>query len=384
MRTHRTLVLACTLAAGLAATACKSAHRAPTAARPLAVIQDVDVAYAGELHDDLAQHAYQLDMLRAMTAAAKRDGTPMLLGMEMFQRPFQKHLDDYVAGRIPEREMLRRTQYFERWRYDHTMYAPLWQFCRENGVRVVALNADRDITRAVSRGGGLDALDARQRAQIADEIDLSVEAHRKRIMAVFQGGAHPMPEDALQGMYEAMTVWDETMAESAAEALTAAGPGARMLVIAGSQHIQEFTGIPDRVSRRLPDASRAVVVLRTVGRDGPEGEPADAELGDLVVRLQPVEAEPPTRLGVNLRNEPVPEGLLITGVADDSNASRAGLLPGDVIQWVGDARITDMTDLRYRLDRTPIGTTATVRVLRDGRPLAVEITFEPPPPPPEA
>ena len=379
MRARTFLALAGAVAA--AAAGCRT-HAGDVAAAPLTALRSVDVTYAGEAHDQLAHHAYELRMLQELTAAGQRDGTPVLLGMEMFQRPFQRHLDDYVAGRVPEREMLRRTGYFDRWSYDHTLYAPLWQHCREHGVRIVALNADRDVTRVVSRGGGLDALTPQQRAVLAAEIDLGVEAHRERVMAVFRSGAHPMPEEALQGYYAAMTAWDETMAESAAQALVEAGPGARMLVVAGSQHVQEFTGIPDRVSRRLPGTSRAVVVLRTLGSEE-AGSPPDAALGDFVVRLAPVAAPPPTRLGVMLRDEPLPEGLLVTGLVAGGNGARAGLLVDDVVQWVGDARITDMTDLRYALDRTPLGTTLCVRVLRGWGRRCIEVTFEPPPDPSE-
>jgi uncharacterized iron-regulated protein len=33
--------------------------------------------------------------------------------MEMFQRPFQKTLDDYIKGAIDEREFLKNTEYFK-------------------------------------------------------------------------------------------------------------------------------------------------------------------------------------------------------------------------------------------------------------------------------
>ena len=349
----------------------------------LQAARGVDVVYAGEFHDDLAHHARQLELLRAVAASAREDGVPVLFGLEMFQRPFQRHLDDYVAGRIDEREMLRRTEYYTRWSYDHTMYAPMWQFCRENGVRVVALNAEKSLTRQIGREG-LDSLDPAQRAGIAAEIVLDDPGHRARLMPFFQSDAHPMPEERVESMYQAMTVWDETMAESVVQALEAAGPGARMFVIAGSMHVQEFNGIPDRVTRRLPASSRLVVVLRTEGREQRDGEVSDAELGDLVVRLAPVTAEPPARLGVKLGSAPRPEGFLVEEVPEGGNAFRAGILPGDVLRFIGPDPITDMTDLRYTLDRTEIGETRRVRVLRDGRPLAVDVTFRAPPPPEHA
>lgn len=387
------LVLSLLLVVPLAA-ACRTAAAPLRAVRGgdglAAAIRDARVVHVGESHDDFAHHVYQRTLLEMVIAEAEREGVPALLGMEMFQRPFQRHLDDYVAGRIDEREMLRRTEWYDRWQYDHTLYAPLWQLCRERGVRVVALNAEASVVRAVGRGG-LESLDARQRGQIADEIDLTVASHRARIMAAFQDGAHPMPEEALQGMYEAMTTWDETMAETAAEALTAAGPGSRMLVVAGSQHVQEFTGIPDRVARRLPGVEQLVVVLRTEGAE--ETEPAEGEsatpvepqedLGDFVAWLEPRDAPPRRLLGVQLQTEPLPEGLLVSRVLQGGNAERAGLLADDVLQWVGGARVTDMVDLRYRLAGTALGETVVVRVLRDGRPHSVELTFAPPAPHPQ-
>ena len=36
-----------------------------------------------------------------------RRGRNIAIGMEMFQRPFQKALDDYIEGKIDEREFLK-------------------------------------------------------------------------------------------------------------------------------------------------------------------------------------------------------------------------------------------------------------------------------------
>jgi len=376
MRTSAWLTLASTLLALTLASGCRSAQTSDIEAA-----RDVDVVYAGEAHDDVAHHTHQVELLRSVTEAARADCVPALFGMEMFQRPFQKHLDDYVAGRIDEREMLRRTEYFARWGGGLRLYAPLWRYCRQNGVRIVALSASRSITQQVVRDG-FDSLTPEQRAAIAVEIDFDVPAHRERLMPFFQSDAHRMPEDAAEGMYRSMTIWDETMAESTVNALQGACPGARMLVIAGAKHIQQFSGIPDRVTRRMPESTRLVVVMRTKGREDHDGSVAAAELGDVVVQLAPVAGDPPSRLGVRLAEKPRPEGFVIESVVDCSNAARAGIEAGDVLRFIGRAPITDMTDLRYTLDLTPIGSTLPVRVLRNGTALELSLTFAPPPPPP--
>lgn len=339
------------LLAALALVACRS-HRPPRslplADPPRAVtmrgadeleraVDGARVVCVGEFHDQLSHHRFQRDVLQRVAAS----GAPTLLGMEMFQRPAQQHLDDYVAGRIDEREMLRRTEWFTRWGADHTVYAPLWRFCRAHGVRVVALNADRDITRKVNRQG-LDALTPAERSAIASEIDLDVAEHRRRVMGVFTGGVHPMPEDALERMYQAMTVWDETMAESAARALVDAGPSSRMVIVAGAGHVQEWSGIPARLARRVRGLTPLVVICRAPGTEmDDDGLPWD--LADFVVRMPDDAATDTPKLGVKFR-----EGTLtVDEIVPGGNAARIGLGAGDTILKVskGDGMLIDVRDL---------------------------------------
>jgi uncharacterized iron-regulated protein len=338
-----------------------------------------DLVFFGEEHDDRAQHEYEAWLLATLyDADAGRH--PLLLGMEMFQRPFQQPLDDYVAGRIDEREMLRRTEYFTRWSFDYTFYAPLWRFCREHGIRVVALNADQAISRKTGREG-ISALTGDERSQVAADIDLNVPKHRERIVEMFTGGAHKVPEDRLQKLYEAMTLWDETMAESAANALAAAGPGARMLVVAGSGHIKSGTGIPDRLARRVPGLRRTIVVADYPEEGAPSAVTRDAD--QFVVPFVRHEPPPAPKLGVAFDAAPAPAGMLVQSVTDGGTASLAGVKPGDVLAHLGGAPVSDMTDVRYVVDASRTGWRVHGEVIRDGARVPVEFVMAPPPPAPE-
>ncbi len=365
-------ILASILLAALSLTACRSVPPIldPSLGAGLeADVRAADVVHAGELHDRRAHHEFQADLLRVMIDQAKRDGGKTLfLGMEMFQRPFQGVLDDYVLRRIDEHEMLMRTEWFARWRFDYTLYAPLWRLCREHGVRIVALNAERGIVRQIGRQG-LASLSAEQRAEVAEEIDLDVPSHRKRILGVFQGGAHQMPEERLASLYQAQTTWDETMAESAARVL--GGPGARMLVVAGSMHIQERDGIPDRLKRRVPGIDDLLVILRTAGEE--RDEAPDHVLGDHVVTLPRSTAPPRARLGVVI--EETEHALYVKEVVPGGAADRAGVQAGDVLMAVGGHLVTTMTDLRYRLDPIAPGTTLTLAYAHGMRTVEAQVTI---------
>jgi uncharacterized iron-regulated protein len=340
------------------------------------------VVLVGEAHDQRSHHIFQRDLLARMASG----GGPLLLGMEMFQRPFQEPLDAYVAGEIDELEMLRRTEYATRWSMDHTMYAPLWRLCREHGIRIVALNPAREVHQKL-RKEGLDALTAEERTGLAAEIDLAQEAHRKRLIDVLQK-VHPSPPDVAEKFYVAQTAWDETMAESAARALDEAGPDSRMLIVAGSQHIQEFDGVAARLARRLPGLEPLVVVCRTAGQDE-DGDTPPEKLGHFVVAMTPAALREAPKLGVGL-GDPTDAGLPITSVVPGGLAERAGLVAGDVVRTLAvpgedPVALRDLMDFKYVLAEaySRVGTMELSATRADGSELSLTLDLRAAPPPPE-
>src|SRR5207253_7723673 len=94
-----------------------------------------------------------------------RQSPKLAVSMEMFQRPFQKALDDYIAGAIDERTFLRRSEYFKRWNIDYNLYQPILNFAREHRLPVIALNAPSEIVDKVAKGG-LDSLSKEDRKSV--------------------------------------------------------------------------------------------------------------------------------------------------------------------------------------------------------------------------
>ena len=71
-----------------------------------------------------------------------------------------------------------------------------------------------------------------------------------------------------------------------------------------------------------------------------------------------------------------PAGVLVTNVAPDSPAARAGLKPADVVVTVNGKPVETPEALDYRLATLPIGQTAELDVLRDGKRLTLAILIE--------
>jgi serine protease Do len=68
------------------------------------------------------------------------------------------------------------------------------------------------------------------------------------------------------------------------------------------------------------------------------------------------------------------QGALVSSVAEDSPAERAGIKPGDVITAYQGKPVEDPATLQREVTRTPVGTKAAMKVIRDGRDMELTVT----------
>jgi serine protease Do len=87
-----------------------------------------------------------------------------------------------------------------------------------------------------------------------------------------------------------------------------------------------------------------------------------------LVELAPVTTEIAEQLGA--RNA---EGVLVTRIGRASSAYQAGIGPGDIIIAFNGIRIDDASQLQRAIQDASIGSTATVRILRNGRQTDVRV-----------
>ena len=69
------------------------------------------------------------------------------------------------------------------------------------------------------------------------------------------------------------------------------------------------------------------------------------------------------------------DGILLSGVQQDSPASAAGLKQGDVIIRMGDVPLKNVSDLRNKVALTAPGTKTMLRVIRQGREKKIQVTI---------
>lgn len=233
----------------------------------LTALTQASVIYLGETHTDKADHVAQLEIIKAMHEAR----SDIAIGLEMFQRPFQAVLDQYIAGEITEAELVEQSEYETRWGFDWELYAPIIRYAQSNQIPLIALNTPREITRKVARQG-LASLTGDELKYIPpiDEIDTSDENYQAMVAQVFSHhGGHGHSGPSFENFFAAQVLWDETMAESVADYVTAS-PNTQVIVLAGEGHVVFDFGIPSRVKRRLGDDLVAYSVLLNPTATTPE------------------------------------------------------------------------------------------------------------------
>lgn len=221
---------------------------------------DADLICIGESHDSELCHRVQLQIIKGIHASDARLG----VGMEMFQRPFQDALDAFAAGTISEEEMLKKSEYKSRWGFHWSLYQPIVDFCKRNQVPLAALNLSKELTAKISKGGYKSLSD--EDKKLLGKIDYHVKPHRDHwyeTLAKMHGNTK-VSEDQKERSYQVMTTWDEYMADSAAR-FQQDRHVRRMVVLAGSGHIDLGFGIPQRAAQRT--GGKAVTIHIAIGGD---------------------------------------------------------------------------------------------------------------------
>jgi uncharacterized iron-regulated protein len=303
------------------------------------------IVFVGETHDRYDHHLNQLAVVRGL----HERGADLAIGVEFFQEPFQPHLDDYIAGRIDEKTLLKKTEYFRRWRFDYRLYREILTYARKNGIPVVALNAPTELVSRVSKNG-IDGLGSEDRERLPQDLQPAGPAYKARLRPIFEMHGKTSEERFLR-FVDVQLLWDEHMARVARDYLVE-NPAKQMVILAGSGHVVHPESIPDRLGRMV---SGDVAALAT----GPVERFAGSNVDAIFVQRD-IALESPGRLGLDLaRGDP---GVTIREVRPDSPADQVGLRSGDHVRRIDGEPIVAIEDVRLALlDKRP-GETVWVEV----------------------
>ena len=313
------------------------------------------VIYVGEQHNKFAHHINQLQINKRLHEA----GCEVAVGMEMFQMIYQQAVDDYLAGRIDERIFLQKSEYFKKWRYDYNLYKPIIDYLKKQNIPLVALNIEGDISHRVA-SEGMHNLTDEETKQLPLSLDFSNEKYRGDLNKVFIHHEEQKTHWNFSYFLQAQTLWDEGMAESAQQFLKN-NPERKLVILAGNGHVRHKYGIPERLYRRNREPFTVLV----------QDDEIEDGIADYILLTTELKGKESPRLGVAVEEKE--EGLMVTGVSDESPAKKAGLQKGDIIERFAGQPIKSVGDLKYALFLSEMGSTLKIHLRRDDETLYNEI-----------
>ena len=318
------------------------------------------IIYVGETHDLFRDHVMELEIIKDL----HKRGKPIVIGMEMFQRPFQKVLDDYIGGKIEEAEFLKGTEYFKRWGFDYHLYRPILLYARSEKIPVTALNIPQEIVDKVFRSG-LDSLSEQDRKSIPAQMDFSDEAYEQKLRKVFleHGDVENFKTRNFDFFYQAQILWDEAMAESVDQFLRT-HPNDQMVVLAGRGHLAYGSGIPKSVARR--NGYDHAIILNNAD--------LDKGIADFVLFPGIIPGITSPMLMVFLEEEA--GKAVISGFPQNSVSEKAGMKVGDILLAIDHTLIHTIADVKIDLLARKKGDKVKVKISRRGLLGSQEMDFD--------
>ena len=207
-----------------------------------------EVVLFGEFHDNPICHWLQLELTKEI--AAKRQ---VVLGAEMIEADNQRQLNDYLSGKITQKQLDSTARLWPNYKTD---YKPLVDFAKEKKISFIATNIPRRYASMVHKKGFevLETLSDEEKSWIAPQPI----AYNKNLPGYTQMmtmmGEHTSPN-----MPKAQASKDATMAYFITKNLQ---PNSVFIHFNGSFHSDNFDGINWYLRKYQPEIK--IVTISTV------------------------------------------------------------------------------------------------------------------------
>nr|WP_246591763.1 ChaN family lipoprotein [Aminobacter anthyllidis] len=201
-----------------------------------------NVLLLGETHDRYDIHRWQLHVCTAMRTLRN----DIAIGFEMFPRRLQPVLDDWVAGKLDQQAFLEAAEWGKVWGFPAELYLPIFHFCREFGVPMLALNCYRELVTRVGKEGW-DAIPLDDRDSLTPSAH-ATPAYRQYLFDITGGGSPARkvtsPEaPEFDRFVRAQQTWDRAFACNIAKARMTDKPPL-VIGIIGRGHLEYGHGTP--------------------------------------------------------------------------------------------------------------------------------------------
>lgn len=292
------------------------------------------VIFAGESHNEYSHHANQLAVIEYLNNSKKKTA----IAMEMVQYEYLNVVNDFVKGRITEKEMLDGIDYYNNWSFDYSLYAPIFRYARDNNIDIIPLNIERDITSKVFQGQ-IDNLTEEQALSLPGRMKVMNNKYEDKIKSVFD--MHAGSTGKFTDFFLAQNIWDEIMAKHLAD-YRKANPDTSIVVICGNGHAGKYSGIPLRYKRITGEDSFVIMQGEYINQEGNNA--------DVYIYPEEIKSKGTPKIGVAISIDDEKNGIVkVESVTKKSPAEQAGIKNGDIILKCGYHDIRNIGNLKYAL-----------------------------------
>jgi len=323
--------------------------------------EDMDFILLGEQHDSAPHHRWQTQMLSALLSHKDH----IAIGLEMLPRASQPTLDAWVNGELTLKEFLSQSNWYDLWRFDVELYAPILNFARDNQVPLYALNISRELISEVSTNGW-HANSAKTDRGISEPAPAS-SRYRAALTDVFHQH-EGSDEKQLDYFIEAQLTWDRAFAERLVKAKK---DTSRVVVgILGSGHLTYGYGVEHQLNS-IDDFNILTWIPTAAGEPCTSLDLTDQDgnlIADAIFITPKISMESKKhKLGIFLIDSD--NGIVVGDVLVNSIAAQSGLQTNDIIVEVAGQAVSTSAELIALIQNQAAGYWLPIRIKRNDQSL---------------
>lgn len=240
------------------------------------------VILLGETHNVAEIHRWQLHVAAFLHAHRPR----IAMGFEMFPRRLQPVLDAWVGGQLETQAFLEKAEWQTVWGFPPELYLPLFHFCRQQKIPMLALNCYRELVTRVGREGW-EAIPEEERDGLTPSAP-ATDAYRNYLTGLMTANGRT-PAMGVDGgisdrFLRAQQTWDRAFACNIAHALAAPGFASDpplIIGIIGRGHLVYGHGTP----HQLRDLGINDIAVLLPTESGTHDAQSIAGIGDAIFRI---------------------------------------------------------------------------------------------------
>lgn len=204
------------------------------------------VVFLGETHDRADHHQWQLEVSENIF----RHRTDIALGFEMFPKRVQPIVDKWARDQISMRSFLNEVDWDSIWGFNSDLYRPIFQFCKDNKLPMIALNCNRALVTDIGKNGW-NAVDPATLEGLSPAKE-ATRAYRQYLFDI-TGGNRPgrtathAEDPAFDRFVRAQQVWDRAFACNL-NVFHKRHPKSLLIALIGSGHLEFGGGTPYQLS----------------------------------------------------------------------------------------------------------------------------------------